>query len=108
MKSEREKNIQNIKDWARVYYYPLYRTAILGEKPYLYIIVTRVNYLTACLWLEHRNKKVNDGQKSFVKLPNKPNWLVMVRNFRRMQDKKMKVLDYLKERKNRNIPKQIK
>lgn len=96
-----ERNIQHIKDWASVYYYGQYKTAILWEKP-LYSVVTRVNYLTALLWLEWRNKQVNDGRKGFVVLPNKPNWLVMVRTFRRMQDKKMRVLEYLKERQNRN------
>lgn len=101
MKKEREKRIQHIKDWAEVYYYPMYKTAILEEPP-LYSIVTRVNYLTASLWLKYRNDKVNDKRKGFVYLPDKPNWLVMVGNFRRMQDKKMKVLDYLEERKKRN------
>lgn len=101
MKKEREKRIQHIKDWVAVYHYGQYKTAILEEPP-LYSVVTRVNYLTACLWLQYRNAKVNDGRKGFVELPNKPNWLVMVRNFRRMQDKKMKVLEYLKERKQRN------
>ena len=104
MKPYGDRDIQHIKDWATVYYYGLYKTVILWEKP-LYSVVTRVNYSTACLWLEWRNKQVNDGRKGFVQLPNKPNWLVMVRSFRRMQEKKMKVLEYLKERKKRIQPK---
>lgn len=90
------------KDWVEVYHRDKYKTAIPDENPIFYHVVTKVNYLTACLWLQYRNAKVNDGRKGFVQLPDKPNWLVMVRNFRRMQDKKMKVLEYLKERKQRN------
>lgn len=101
MKKEREKRIQHIIDWVKVYYYPNYKTAILEEPP-LYKIVTRVNYLTACLWMKWRNDQVNDGRKGFVQLPtDKPNWLVMTRNFRRRQEKLIKVLAYLEERKNR-------
>lgn len=101
-KRDREKHIEINKQWAAVYYYPLYKTAIVGDIPHTYQVVTRVNYLTAQLWLVYRNSKVVNGSKGFVKLPDaKPNWLVMVGGFRRMQDRKIKVLDYLKERANR-------
>lgn len=111
MKKEREKHIKMAKDWVEVYHREKYKTAIVyldrnenGEiivDKLFYQIVTKVNYLTACLWLEWRNKQVNDARKGFVQLPNKPNWLVMVRNFRRMQERKIKVLEYLKERQAR-------
>lgn len=103
MKKDREKHIQHIKDWAAIYHYGHYKTAIIGDIPHTFQIVTRVNYLTASLWLKWRNAQVNDGRKGFVLLPtDKPNWLVMVRTFRRMQEKKIKVLAYLEERKKRN------
>ena len=95
------RGLLNVKAWASVYHRPAYKTAIPEGDIYFYI-VTRVNYLTASLWMQYRNAKVNDRRKGFVELPvDKPNWLVMTRNFRRMQDKKMRVLDYLEERKNR-------
>lgn len=102
-KRERDKRIENPKAWVEVYHKDKYKTASFhqDEEPYFYFIHTRVNYLTASLWLHYRNSKVNDGRKGFVVLPDKPNWLVMVRGFRRMQDKKMKVLDYLEIRKKR-------
>lgn len=101
MEKDRKAGIQLVKDWARAYHYPMYKTAIAHERP-LFSIVTRVNYHTAFLWMKYRNAKVNDNRKGFVELPDdKPNWLVMIRNFRRMQDRKIRVMDYLEERKKR-------
>lgn len=101
--AEQRKSIENIKAWAEVYYRPLYKTAIIGrEMPSSYCIVTRVNHHTATLWLKYRNERVN-RTKGFVDLPDKPNWLVMIRNFRRGQDKKMRVIEYLKQRKSRAV-----
>ena len=103
-KKDRDKKIENSKAWVEVYHRDKYKTAAFhpDEEPYFYFIHTRVNYLTATLWLKVRNGKVNDGRKGFVQLPDKPNWLVMVRNFRRKQDRMVKVMEYLNERKNRS------
>lgn len=101
-KKERDKIIANPKAFVEVWYRDKYKTAVyLPETPHLFRIITRVNYLTAQLWLEWRNKQVNDGRKGFVILPDKPNWLVMNRYFRRRQERLMKVLPYLKERSKR-------
>lgn len=98
----REKSIQSVKDWARVFHYPAYRTAILGEMPHTFRVVTRVNYSTSCLWLQWRNQQVKNGSKGIVQLPtDKPNWLVMNRYFKRKQERRIKVMAYLEERKKR-------
>jgi hypothetical protein len=55
-----------------------YKTVISGSEKHLYLVVTRVNYLTACLWLNEVKK-----EKTKIELPAKPNWLVMNRSFRR-------------------------
>lgn len=105
-KKENDKKIWMAKAWVEVYHRNNFRTAIIGHELYpSYYIVTRVNYLTAGLWLEWRNKKVNDGRKHFIVLPNKANlhWLIMVGNFRRKQDRMIKVMEYLEERKKRTI-----
>ena len=39
-----------------------YKTTLSGSEPHLYLVVTRVNYLTASHWLERRNKLVNNGK----------------------------------------------
>ena len=85
----KKDGLQHIRDWANVYHRPQYKTAIIGEKPYLYHIVTRVNYLTSKLWLENVYNNVN-GKKGFTDIPKeKPNWLCMIRQFRREQDIKI-------------------
>lgn len=95
-------SLENARAFVEVYYRDKYKTAVdIPEEPHLFRIITRVNYLTSCLWLEWRNKQVNDGRKYFVHLPDKPNWLVMNRNFKRRQEKLMRVMEYLKERKTR-------
>lgn len=104
MRKDSEKRIEHIKEWAKVFYAndKKYKTAICAEEHNMYHIVTRVNYLTSCLWLQWRNEKVNDRRKGFVELPNdKPNWLVMNRGFRRKQGRLIKVMDYLAQRKSR-------
>lgn len=102
-KKEDDKKIKMAKDWVEVYHRDKFKTAIIGrEIPHTYDVVTKVNYLTASLWLKVRNEKVNDGRKGFVQLPDKPNWLVMVRNFRRKQDRMIRVMKYLDERKKRS------
>lgn len=121
MKKEREKGILRYKDWAEVYHRDAYKTAIVYFKKYdpnneylvydkiwnqyidtlYYKVVTKQTYITSRLWLEWRNKQVNDGRKGFVKLPDKVNWLVMVRSFRRKQERQIKVLQYLEYRKKR-------
>lgn len=104
-KKDRDKKIESPKAWAEIYLRDKFKTAAFhpDEEPYFYFIHTRVNYLTSCLWLKWRNEKVN-GKKGFVKLSDKAdraNWLIYVRNFKRDQERKIKILDYLEERKNR-------
>lgn len=72
----------------RGYHGDKYKTAISSDKPYLYMVVTRVNRMTAQLWLEDRNRKVK-GKSGWCELP-KVNWLVMIANFRRDEDERIK------------------
>lgn len=79
-------NIDHVKKWAAVYHRPQYKTAILAENNRDFYIVTRVNYMTSKLWLENIYNKVN-GKEGFVEMPkDKPNWLCMIRNFRREKE----------------------
>jgi hypothetical protein len=103
-KKDREKRIKHIKEWARIFYAndKKYKTAICAEEHNMYYVVTRVNYLTSCFWMKWRNEKVNDRRKGFVELPtDKPNWLIMNRNFKRKQERMIRVMEYLIERKKR-------
>lgn len=100
-KKDRDKQIENAKLFIETWYRDSYKTAVyLPETPHLFRVITRVNYITSCLWLEWRNKQVNDGRKGFVILPNKPNWLVMNRYFKRRQEKLMRVSEWCKQRKS--------
>jgi hypothetical protein len=66
-----------------------YKTAIRGSADHFYLVVTRVNYLTAQLWLDRRHKIITGITKGFTELPKKPHWLVMNRHFRREEDKRI-------------------
>ena len=77
------------KKWAAAYHAPQYKTAIHGEQDYLYHVVTRVNHHTAAIWLAYQ-KSATKGKKGFIELPDKPNWMVMTKSFRREQDKLLK------------------
>lgn len=89
------ESIEPIKQWARIYYGDLYKSAIKHESGKGYRIVTRVNHLTALLWLRHRNDIVNK-RAGWIELP-KCNWLVMIRNFRRQEDEKLKLIKGIAE-----------
>ena len=92
METTNKPDLTNVRGWCDVYYRGEYKTAIHSElSPYYFKTVTRVNYLTATLWLQIRNAKTK-GRKGFMELSNKPNWLVMAKMFRRQQDVKMKEL----------------
>lgn len=79
-------SIIHIRKWAAIYHRPQFKTAILAENKRDYYIVTRVNYLTAQLWLNNVYSKVN-GKDGFIELPkDKPNWLCMIRKFRREKE----------------------
>ncbi len=82
----KQDSITHIRKWAAVYHRPQYKTAILAENNRDFYIVTRVNYMTAKLWLENIYNKVN-GKEGFVEMPkDKPNWLCMIRKFRREKE----------------------
>ena len=105
LKKDREKRIEHIKEWARVFYAndKKYKTAICGEEDNTYYVVTRVNYLTSCFWLQWRNSKVNDRRRGFVELPtDKTNWIFMNSKLKRKQERIIRVMDYLCEIKKRN------
>lgn len=107
MKAEREKHIKMAKDWVEIYHRDKFKTAITDENPIFYNVVTKVNYLTTCLWLKWRNEKVNDGRKGFVKLSDKPdraNFLIHIRNFKRRQERMIRVMEYLEQRKTNKLP----
>lgn len=55
----KNKIIENERAWVEVYYRDKYKTAIYQE-PCFYLIVTRVNYSTAKLWLQIRKMKALD------------------------------------------------
>lgn len=82
---QRHKHIELAKGWVEVYHADKFKTAIPDPNPIFYNIVTRVNYLTSCLWLEYMKQRWNTKQKG-VALPDKPNWLVMTRKFKRAHD----------------------
>ena len=84
-------NIDHIKKWAAVYYYPERKTAIVGnEILHTHHIVTRVNYITSCLWLQYRIELGLNGKKGFIELPNKPNWLVLNKQFKKEENNRIK------------------
>lgn len=82
--------------------YGYYKTAIIGELPHTYKVVTKVNNHTAKLWLEYHNSIVIEEREPFIKmrkyitskgkertfpeLPDKVNWFIMIGNYRRDQD----------------------
>ena len=74
-----------------------YKTIIRGSSDHLYLVVTRVNFMTASLWLERRNKIVDNGlggnHKGFIELSKKPNWLVMTKSFRADENIRIKELE---------------
>lgn len=72
------------KLWAETYHRLTYKTAIPEGKNY--IIVTRVNYSTAKLWLLWRNQYYKKGMAELPKV----DWLVMIRNFRRDEEQRIK------------------
>ena len=82
----KQDSITHIRKWAAVYHRPQYKTAILAENKRDFYIVTRVNYMTSKLWLENIYNQVN-GKDGFVDIPkDKPNWLCMIRKFRREKE----------------------
>lgn len=60
----------------------LYKT-ILHSSDFTYNVVTRVNYLTALLWIEHTNTIIKSKSELNLDLFKKPNWLVMLKTYRR-------------------------
>lgn len=88
------KHVKDIKGGVEIWNRPNHKTAIdaTGQPYNAYYVVTKQTYITACLWLDHRNKTVG-GKKGFIELPAKPNWLVLTRSFRRDQDKLMKLVN---------------
>lgn len=103
MKRETSAGFKRAKAWVEVYYSleHKYKTAIDDPNPIYYNIVTRVNYLTACLWYEHMSKRINNKMKGLTHFPTKVNWLIMNRAYRRKMERVAKILDYLTERKKR-------
>ncbi len=96
---ERNKLLETPKALVKnVYCGKEYQTAILGNEshplvPHLktFIAVTTVNRLTAQLWLNVYEEKTKDN-KAFPEFKGKVNWLVMIGNFRRDMDERLKDL----------------
>lgn len=65
-----------------------YKT-ILVTAPHLYIVVTRVNYSTAKLWIEWRNSIVKENAKYESPIKRKITWLTMNRQWRLEQSKEI-------------------
>lgn len=61
--------------------------SILVTGKCLYMVVTRVNYSTAKLWLEVRNRRIKELGLTHMDIYQKPNWLCKQGWFRRNQDK---------------------
>ena len=89
---ERYKIVETPANWAKINYYGNYKTAIIGSELYLHFVVTRVNYLTATLWLDWRASKIK-GHDGFLALPSKPNWLVMLKKFREEETQRVLALN---------------
>lgn len=95
------KRYHHIRDAVvamRSYHNATCKTAISGSANNLYMVVTRVNRITAELWLNHRNKIIKEycdqtgmqeSHCGFCAM-NKVNWLTMVSNWRRDEDIRIK------------------
>ena len=62
-----------------------YKTVLYSSET-LYNIVTKVNYLTVLLWMEYANliiTKYNKTSEKKIELFKKPNWLIMIKSYRR-------------------------
>lgn len=59
-----------------------YKT-ILYTSSVTYIVVTRVNYLSAMLWIEYVNNIIKSNPKLQIDTFKKPNWLIMMKSYRR-------------------------
>lgn len=58
-----------------------YKTTLFTNHLF-YQVVTRVNYLTALLWIEHVNSIIKVNPQLQLDLFTKPNWLVMIKSYR--------------------------
>lgn len=62
-----------------------YKTVVYSSE-ILYNVVTRVNYLTVLLWIEYANSIIIDYNKTSekkIETFKKPNWLIMIKSYRR-------------------------
>lgn len=90
MDKRTKDGLGSVRGWADVNHRGEYKTAITGEIPYTHKIVTRVNFLTAYLWLEHFKSKWGKNNIGEFELTKKPNWIIMYKRYRRECDLKLK------------------
>jgi len=65
-----------------------YKT-VLNTNETLYNVVTRVNYLTAILWIEYINKIIKvKNHPNILPIP-KINWMYMIKSYRRSLEKRL-------------------
>lgn len=82
-----------------------YKT-ILITSPHLYLVVTRVNYLTAKLWIEWRNSVVKeDKQNPESPLRRTISWLTMNKHYRREETNRILGSTGIDNKGNENISK---
>jgi len=71
-----------------------YYKTTLHNSDLMYNVVTRVNYLTVLLWIEFINPLIKEYNLSNpdkkIELFTKPNWLVMIKSYRRDFKAKLK------------------
>ena len=60
----------------------LYKTTLKSSELY-YNVVTRVNYLTALLWMDYINSILKSNPKIEYEPFKKVNWLIMIKSYRR-------------------------
>lgn len=64
-----------------------YKTTLIVA-PHLYRVVTRVNFLTVKLWMEHVNAEIKT-RKLNVPVIDKVNWMVLNKGYRRDFQKRL-------------------
>lgn len=73
-----------------------YKTTLYSANPLYYNVVTRVNYLTALLWMDYINSILKSNPKLDYEPFKKVNWLIMIKSYRR--DFKTRILKQISNR----------
>lgn len=67
-----------------------HKTVLYSNNPLYYNVVTRVNYNTLLLWIEHINPIIKQKQIPNLLPITKPNWMHFIKSYRRELENKLK------------------